>query len=134
MMTALKYYFKKVLSTVFLKNSKNHKPKNTETSDLQLDHLRAFLMENRISDEFSPFFEDKVMQKIKEANSNDLDAFADSLAFVFKPVALTATIIVVLLIGLGLSGSDSISLDNPGGVQQPALENIIEKDIAQILE
>ena len=77
---------------------------------------------------FKPFFEERLLAKLSEKpeSANGFELFLDSFTVSFKRIALSAVIIIILLISLNLSSSDKISLESVLGIPEVTVEETLD--------
>lgn len=84
---------------------------------------------------FKPFFADRVMAKIAETKQkNDEELFFESLFALFRPVAIAATILIIIVIGYNISASGQVSVDSALAVPDLSLEEVFDPTISLIAE
>lgn len=88
-----------------------------DSSELQAAREDIIEMRKRLSDlkeqKFESFFADRVMSKIREIpEQNGSNEFFENIALFFKPVAITATVIIIIVASLNLMQGDQISLES----------------------
>ena len=81
---------------------------------------------------FQAGFSHRVMQRMAaDLQPNETDLFADVLSFMFRRVALAASIAAILLVAYNLASSDTISLAASFGIIEPTLEDL--HDVSMML-
>ena len=88
----------------------------TESVGLQSERKHIIEMRKKLSDsnkqKFEPFFADQVMSKVREIhNQNNSSEFFESIALLFRPVAIAATVIIITIVSINLLKSNQISLE-----------------------
>lgn len=91
------------------------------------------LMSHRADPVFRPGFSHRVMQRLAaDMPTHATDLFVDSLAFMFRRVALAASVAVILLAAYNLADGDTVSLAATFGISEPTLEDL--HDVTMALE
>ena len=99
-----------------------------ETYD-QLTQMRQMVSDSATSS-FEPWFVQRVMRRI-EIGVSESDLFFEELFSMFRHVAITAAIAVVITISYNLLQSDTISLSSSSGLQdEPTWEEMLDVTIA----
>jgi len=92
--------------------------------------IGAFFKTARSSHEpsFAPFFDDRVMKKIKAGGdeSSLLEPFLDSLVYAFRRVAVAGVVCALAIIVLNLGSSETISLANAFGIPEAKLVDVFD--------
>jgi hypothetical protein len=109
----------------------------TKSTELQEERDRIVHMRAMISDgsvpSFHPFFAEKVMRRIREAERSQ-ESFFDSLIEVFRPVAIAATIFFIVLLSYNLLKSDKISLASAFAEPEIRLEQALDPTLTLVME
>jgi hypothetical protein len=82
---------------------------------------------------FHPFFAEKVLRRIRE-QGRAAESFFDSLIDVFRPVAIAATILFIVLLSYNLFKSDKISLASAFAEPEIKLEHSLDPALALVME
>ena len=100
-----------------------------KSAELRAEKERLLAMRAMVSDSgansFQPFFAEKVMRRIRNAESAQ-ESFLDSLIAVFRPVAIAAFIILVMLISYNLKKTENYTLAGALGEHKATLEEIVD--------
>lgn len=101
-----------------LQNSTEFRRKFNEISKLR----RA--VSNSAETSFNPYFEQRVLSRINNAQKQNryIGAFADSLSFSFRKVALAASFILIALISYNLLSGNSYSIESILGTYKTPIE------------
>lgn len=98
---------------------------------LREEKLKIEKMRKTVSDSveksFSPFFAERVMQKIEEPKSNlndTIDEYFNSLVLSFRRVALAGSVVVLVLLINNFITGGGISLDTALSLQQVSIEDV----------
>jgi len=87
--------------------------------------IDAFFKTARSSSEpsFAPFFDDRVMKKIKAGGneSSVLEPFLDAIMYAFRRVAVAGLVFALAIIVLNLGSSETISLASAFGIPEVRL-------------
>lgn len=93
------------------------------------------LMENQTTPAFKIGFSHRIMQRLAaESQQNETDLFVDDLSYMFRRVALAASIAAILLVSYNLASSDTISLAASFGIIEPTLEDLHDVSMALMSE
>jgi anti-sigma factor RsiW len=109
----------------------------SDSKELREEKIRIAQMRTVISDSgqrsFQPFFAEKVMRRIREAKRTQ-ESFFDSLIEVFRPVAIAATILFIVLLAYNLFKSDNKSLASALAEPEITLEQSLDPTLALVVE
>ena len=111
----------------------------TDSEELRREKDNIIALRQSISMEkrkfFKPFFADRVMAKIAESKQkNNEELFFESLFALFRPVAIAATILIIIVIGYNISASGQVSVDSALAVPDLSLEEVFDPTISLIAE
>lgn len=102
----------------------------TQYQELREEKKKIELIRKNISDtavkSFHPFFADKVMRRIKQNGTKGKEIFFESLLHTFRPVLITATIIIIMLVSFNLFKSEKISLRAALGEPEINFEDVVD--------
>lgn len=92
-----------------------------------------FIISKSSSQRFDPFFAEKVMRRLREAETTQ-ETFWDSLIYVFRPVAIAATILIITLISFNLIKSGDISVASAFAESEITLEQALDPTLSLVME
>lgn len=99
----------------------------------RLLRLRSSLAASR--GEFKPFFEARVLERIRsELPELALDRMVESLAVMFRRVALAGAFCALILAAVNLIGSDDFSVGALFAMQDEPAEEIFQTPYEQVME
>lgn len=108
-----------------------------QSAELRAEQERITRMRVMISDSsvpsFHPFFAEKVMRRIRGAETA-METFWDSLISVFRPIAIAATILFIVLLTYNLFKSDHKSLASALAEPEIKLEHSLDPALALVME
>jgi hypothetical protein len=109
----------------------------SDSKELRAEKSRITQMRMVISDSrqqsFHPFFAKKVLRRIRE-QGRAAESFFDSLIDVFRPVAIAATILFIVLLSYNLFKSDKITLASAFAEPEIKLEHSLDPALALVME
>ena len=109
----------------------------SDSKELREEQIRITQMRSMISDSshksFHPFFAEKVLRRIQE-QGRVAESFFDSLIDVFRPVAIAATILFIVLLSYNLFKSDKISLSSAFAEPEIRLEHALDPTLTLVME
>jgi len=106
--------------------------KELREEKIRIDQMRTVISDS-CQESFHPFFAEKVMRQIREAERTQ-ESFFDSLIYVFRPVAIAATILFIVLMSYNLVKSDNISLASAFAVPEITLEHALDPTLSLVME
>jgi len=84
---------------------------------------------------FSPFFADKVMATIQSVKKDDeSEKFFDSLFILFRPIAIAATVLIIIIAGYNMSTTGHFSLEGALGVPDVTVDDVYDPTLALATE
>jgi hypothetical protein len=84
---------------------------------------------------FSPFFADKVMATIQSVKTDDeSEKFFDSLFILFRPIAIAATVLIIIFAGYNMSTTGHYSLEGALGIPDVTVDDIYDPTLALATE
>jgi len=108
-----------------------------QSRELRDERDRIAQMRSTISNSsapsFQPFFAEKVMRRIREADRKQ-ENFFDSLIEVFRPVAIAATILFIVLLSYNLFKSDKVTLASALAEPEFTLEQSLDPTLTLVME
>ena len=109
--------------------------KDAQLEKKQLLKLRQGIADSKVKS-FKPFFADKVMRNISSINneSSMQEDFFNSLFNAFRPIAITATIILIVMMSYNIIRSDNMSLANALAEPEISLEYVFDPVMPLTLE
>jgi hypothetical protein len=109
----------------------------SELKELREEKSRIAQMRTVISDSgresFKPFFAEKLIRRIREAKQAQ-ESFFDSLIYVFRPVVIAATILLIVLMSYNLFKSDHKSVASAFAEPEITLEHALDPTISLVME
>ena len=103
-----------------------------QTEKRQITAMRATISAGA-QKSFKPFFPQRIIQRIREQERNR-ETFVESLFYIFKPVAIAATILFFALISYNLITSDHVSLANAFAEPEVTLEQVFDPTLHLTME
>ena len=119
---------------LFLDNAlKQHRELREEKE--RISALREKVSRNG-SQSFKPFFAERVMQRISrsEYGTSGQEVFWDSLVTMFRPVAIGAAIILLVIMTYNIKKSDHLSFAAAFASQEVTLEDAIDPTLSLAME
>ena len=108
-----------------------------KSKELQDERDRIAQMRSMISDDsaqlFKPFFAEKVMRRIREAERRQ-ESFFESLIEVFRPIAIAVTILFIVLLTYNLFKSEKKSLASAFAEPEIRLEQALDPTLTLVME
>jgi len=108
-----------------------------KSKELTEEKERIAQMRKAISDSssqgFHPFFAEKVMRRIREAESAQ-ETFWDSLVYVFRSVAIATAILLITLISFNLIKSGNVSVASAFAESKITLEQALDPTLSLVME
>ena len=99
-----------------------------------IEAVRKALSSNK-HQTFEPFFAERVMRRIKPVRQEkNGDVFYDSLFTIFRPIAITATFIILGIMSYNLVKTDQLSWEGVIAVQEVTLEEAFDPTLSLNLE
>ena len=84
---------------------------------------------------FSPFFADRVMATIQSVKKDDeSEKFFDSLFVLFRPIAIAATVLIIIIAGYNMSTTGHFSLEGALGVPDVTVDDVYDPTLALATE
>jgi len=107
--------------------------------ELMLEKENITRLRDQISESqtkhFKPFFADRVLNQIQTstANQNEETLF-DSLFILFRPVAIAATALIIIVAGYNIVSTGQFSLEGAMGMPQVTLDDVYDTSLAVVME
>ncbi len=96
--------------------------------------LRGDLKRSK-STSFNPHFVDRVMEKIHSIEKKDeSEQLFDSLYLFFRPIAIAATVLIIVIAGYNISTTGNFSLEGALGVPEVSLDDVYDPALALVSE
>lgn len=91
---------------------------------------------NHAAESFEPFFAERVMQRIERSRQAEKspDQFFESLFAVFRPVAVGAVVLLIILLSYNMIKSDRLSLASAFAEPEVSLEEAFDPTLAFSME
>jgi hypothetical protein len=87
------------------------------------------------NDSFKPFFADRVMQRIRaQREENEQELFFDSLIHFFRPIAIAAIVLVIILTGYNMVGDNPLTGENGLAITEISVEDAFDPMMDYIQE
>jgi len=100
----------------------------------QIITLRGNIKEGRATS-FKSFFAERVLNKIQASiNSQEEDTFFDSLFVLFRPVAIAAALLIIIVASYNVASTGLISLEGALGMPEVTLDEAYDTSLAVVLE
>lgn len=86
-------------------------------------------------DSFKPFFADRVLQRIRaQGEENEYELFLDSLIHFFRPIAIAALVLVIILTGYNMVNNNPDTDENGLAVSEISVEDAFDPMMDYIQE
>jgi hypothetical protein len=96
--------------------------------------LRRTIREGKV-DSFRPFFADRVLNRIQAYSKGRNDeSFFDSLFMIFRPVAIAAVILIIMVTVYNITTSGQLSLESVLAVPEVTLDDAYSSSLALVIE
>ena len=96
--------------------------------------LRMNIKESKTTS-FNPFFADRVIENIHLSEQTDeSEKFFESLFVFFRPIAIAATILIIIITGYNMSTSGRFSLEGALGVPEVTVDDVYDPALALATE
>ncbi len=111
-----------------------------ESPELRAEKARVEALRKAVSSSvatsFDPFFADRVMQRIREEQTEGREEslIADSLIVLFRRVAAVAAVLTLSVMSYNLFSSESKSFAAAIGFPQETISDVLESPYASLLE
>jgi hypothetical protein len=109
----------------------------SDSKELREEKSRIAQMRTAISDSgqvsFKPFFAEKVIRRIREAQQAQ-ESFFDSLIYVFRPVVIAVTILLLALMSFNLFNSNHKTVATAFGEPEITLEHALDPTVSLVME
>lgn len=111
-----------------------------KSKELREEKEQIIAMRTTISDSatqsFKPFFAEKVMRRIRtlQKKQRSQETFFDSLFYVFKSMAIAATILLILLMSYNILKNNHLSLASAFAEPEVTLEQVFDPTLPLTLE
>jgi hypothetical protein len=84
---------------------------------------------------FNPFFADRVMENIHASEQTDEnEKFFESLFVFFRPIAIAATVLIIIIAGYNMSTTGHFSLEGALGVPEVTVDDVYDPTLALVTE
>lgn len=84
---------------------------------------------------FKPGFADKVMNAItNQGLASENEQFFDSLFVFFRPIAIAATILIIIIAGYNIGSSGRFSIEGALGVPEVSVDDVYDPSLALVTE
>ena len=87
------------------------------------------------STSFNPNFVDRVIEKIQTTEKkDDSQQLFDSLYVFFRPIAIAATVLIIVIAGYNISTTGNFSLEGALGVPEFSVDDVYDPALALVSE
>jgi len=84
---------------------------------------------------FNPFFADRVLENIKSSEqTNENEKFFESLFVFFRPIAIAATVLIIIIAGYNMSSTGHFSLEGALGIPEVTIDDVFDPTLALVTE
>ena len=84
---------------------------------------------------FNPFFADRVLANIHSAEETDeSENFFNSLFVFFRPIAIAATVLIIIIAGYNMSTVGHFSLEGALGIPEVTVNDVYDPTLALVTE
>lgn len=110
------------------------------SKDLREEKKRVVSMRNAVSgsgvQSFKPFFAERVMRRIQQLKPTEKspDLFFESLMAVFRPIAVGAAVVVIILLSYNMIKSDRLSLAGAFAEPEVSIEEAFDPTVTLAME
>ncbi|MBN2010115.1 hypothetical protein JW960_12290 [candidate division KSB1 bacterium] len=93
-----------------------------------LERLRQRVTDSSVDTKFRPFFADRVMSRIRSQTATGLriESVWEGIIAAFRPIAIAATVVMIVLISYNLFKSKTISVASALGEPDITLEQVVD--------
>lgn len=104
----------------------------TESAALRKEKEKIELMRERLADSkqvsFKPFFAEKIINRIQtdRKQQEQQESVFDSLVTLFRPIAFTTAMILIILLSYNMKKTENYSLAGALGQEQVTLEQVMD--------
>jgi hypothetical protein len=110
-----------------------------QSEELRIEKERITALRDNIASgknqSFEPFFADRVMGKLYDMEKEkEEDFFFEGLFTLFRPVAIAATIFIIIVIGYNIGSSGQISLEGALAVPEVTLDEVYDPTLTLAME
>lgn len=110
----------------------------SDSSDLRAEKNRIAQIRTMITDSspkgFHPFFAEKVLRRIRSQARPVAESFFESLINLFRPIAIAAAILFIMLLSYNLLKSEDKSLATALAEPEIRLEQALDPTLAWVME
>ena len=111
----------------------------SRSKELQREkEILVFLRQNikrSVNAPFNPGFAERVMNKIKRQNQiTENEQFFDSLFVLFRPIAIAATVLIIIIAGYNMSSTSQFSIEGALGIPEVTLDDVYDSSLALVTE
>jgi hypothetical protein len=84
---------------------------------------------------FNPGFADRVMNKINLSDQGgENEQFFDSLFVIFRPIAIAATVLIIIIAGYNMSSTGQFSVEGALGIPEITVDDVYDPSLALVTE
>jgi hypothetical protein len=92
-------------------------------------------IERSKSTSFNPHFVDRVMEKVHTTEKKDeSEQLFDSLFVFFRPIAIAATVLIIIIAGYNMSTTGKFSLEGALGIPEVSVDDVYDPSLALVTE
>ena len=111
----------------------------SQSKELQQEkEMLTFLRQNiksSVNTSFNPGFAERVMQKIIGQNQiTENEQFFDSLFVLFRPIAIAATVLIIIIAGYNMSSTNQFSIEGALGIPEVTVDEVYDPSLALVTE
>ena len=111
----------------------------SESKELRAEKQKIISLRQNIAGQkkntFKPFFADRVMRKIRLSEQKQEDErFFEFLFLIFRPIAIAAAVLIIVIAGYNISTSGEISIESALAIPDVTLDDMYDSSYALLLE
>ena len=108
------------------------------SAELRAEQAKISAIRNKVLQSkepaFRPFFADRVMARIRSANNAaGKELFFESLISVFKPLAIAAAILIIIITSYNMNRAGQVSLEAAMALPEVALEEAFDPTLSFVV-
>ena len=99
-----------------------------------IESLRRDIQETKDSS-FTPGFAARVMAEInRQKSANESEPLFESLFVVFRPIAIAATVLIIIIAGYNMSSTGEFSVEGALGIPEVTVDDVYDPSLALVTE
>ena len=111
----------------------------SESKELRAEKRKIIFLRQHIARQknatFKPFFADRVMNSIDSmADLNEQEQLFESLYTFFRPLAIAAAVLIIIIAGYNISSSGEISIESAFAIPSVTLDDVYDSSYALLVE